>query len=118
MTEVILKVADEKKLAELPILGKKPKSDKEEKFLREMVEYEFYNLEQPGLALRFAYGTTNKHHTFTFFHGGKYQIPRFLAQHIESKGTPIWDWRPNGLGGLEKKLTGKNPRFRMSQVFN
>jgi len=51
------------------------------------------------------------------FHGGKYKLPRFIALWIESRTTPIWDWRPNGEGGMAKKLMGKNPRFQMRQVY-
>ena len=106
-----------KKLQDLPIVDKKIENEKEEKFLREICEYEFYNLETPGLCLRFTYGSTNNNHTLTLFHGAKYKMPRFIAQHIESKGTPIWEWRPDGTGRLSKNNIGRKPRFRMSQVF-
>jgi len=104
-------------LRKLPIVGSQPKDEKEENFLREICEYEFYNLEEPGVSVRFPYGDSHSHHVFTLFHGGKYRVPRFLAQHIESKSTPIWEWRPDGIGGLTKKLIGHNPRFQMRQVF-
>lgn len=106
-----------KDYSNLPILSSKPVSEKEEKFLREESEYEFYNLEQPGLAISFVYGGSKNKQKFTFFHGGKYRLPRFIAKHVESSGTPIYKWRPNGLGSLEKKLEGRKPRFRMSQVY-
>jgi hypothetical protein len=53
-----------------------------------------------------------------FFHGTKYKIPRFLARHVESKGTPIWEWRPNGLGGMEKKNIGFKKRYTMTEVYS
>jgi len=118
MSEVRHRKVPEESVVSLPILGKQPSSEKEEKFLREVCEYEFYNLEEPGLEHRFPYGNTRHQHTFTLFHGGKYRLPRFIARHLESKGTPIWEWRPNGKGGMEKKQVGVKPRFRMSQVFN
>jgi len=104
-------------LQKLPIIGKKPANEKEEKYLREICEFEFMNLEEPGLLHRFPYGNAQKHHTFTLFHGGKYKVPRFIARWIESRSTPIWDWRPDGTGGMEKKLMGQNPRFQMREVF-
>lgn len=104
-------------LQKLPIIIKKPANEKEEKFLREICEFEFMNIEEPGLSHKFPYGDAKNSHTFTMFHGGKYKFPRFLAQWIESRNTPIWDWRPNGEGGMEKKLIGHKPRFQMRQVF-
>jgi len=105
-------------IRKLPIVGPQAESEKEEEFLREICEYEFQNLEEPGLIHRFPYGNSHKSHTFTFLHGSKYQVPRFIARHIESCSTPIWDWRPNGMGGLEKKFQGTKPRFQMRQVFS
>ncbi len=107
----------EKELVNFPIIGKQPSSEKEEKHLREICEFEFYNLEEPGVMHKFSYGNTRLHHTFQMFHGGKYRVPRFLARHIESCSTPLWEWRPNGRGGMDKKKIGDKPRFRMSQVF-
>ena len=104
-------------LQKLPIIGKQPASEKEEKFLREVCEFEFMNMEEPGLSQRFPYGNAKKNHNFTLFHGGKYKLPRFIAQWVESRTTPLWDWRPNGEGGMTKKLIGQNPRFQMRQVF-
>lgn len=106
------------RIATLPIVGKQPETEKEEKFLREFCEFEFYNLEEPGLAQKFPYGNTSNNHTFTLFHGGKYRLPRFVARHLESCSTPIWDWRPDGNGRMTKRQVGTKPRFRMSQVFS
>lgn len=101
----------------LPIIGERPNSKKEEEFLRQVCEFEFLNLEEPGVAHRFPYGNAKRSITFTLFHGGKYKVPRFIARWIESRTIPIWDWRPNGIGQLEKKLIGRNPRFQMREVF-
>lgn len=118
MSEVLHKEVSPEQLVDLPIIGKQPENEREEKYLREICEYEFYNLEEPGLLNRFAYGEAGNQRNFTLMHGGKYKLPRFIARHIESRSTPIWSWRPNGLGGMEKKLTGNKPRFRLSVVFN
>jgi len=112
------KEVPEERIAKLPIVGNQPSNEKEEKYLREVCEFEFYNLEEPGLSHRFPYGDTRHQHTFTLYHGEKYRLPRFIARHLESKGTPIWDWRPDGTGRMSKKKVGVKPRFRMSQSFN
>lgn len=114
-------VRDEKKsiddLKKLPIIGRQPTNEKEEKFLREVCDFEFYNLEEPGISVRFPYGNSKNQHNFTLFHGGKYTLPRFIARHLESCKTPIWKWRPDGLGAIHKEKVGYAPRFRMSQKF-
>jgi len=117
MASVKVEVLDEKKLMDLPILGKKPENEKEEKYLREICEYEFYNVEEPGLTLRFPYGSTKKSYTFTFRHGEKYKIPRHVARHIESCSTPMYSWRPSGTGNMQKTHTGTKSRFQMRPVF-
>ena len=104
-------------IASLPIIGKQPTTEKEENFLREICEFEFTNLEEPGVFHRFPYGNTKRNHTFNLFHGSVYKFPRFIARHIESCATPLWDWRPDGTGKLDKKYMGKKPRFQMRQVF-
>ena len=105
-------------IAALPIIGKQPSSEKEEKYLREVCEYEFYNLEEPGLAVKFPYGSTRNQHNFTFYHGGKYRVPRHVARHVESCATPIWDWRPDGTGKMAKQRVGEKSRFQMRHVFS
>lgn len=96
----------------------KPKSEKEEKWYRELGEYEFFNQEEPGMIQKFPYGSTKHKTTLVFMHGGKYMIPRFLAQHVEKCQTPIWKWRPDGLGSMQKEQVGYKNRFQMRQVFN
>jgi hypothetical protein len=102
----------------LPIVGNQPKSEKEEAFLREICEFEFINLKEPGVFHKFSYGSTKKNKTFTLIHGAKYKLPRFLARHVESCATPLYEWRPDGLGKLTKKYVGNDPRFQMRQVYN
>ena len=107
----------QKKLQKLPIILRKPESEKEENFLREVCEFEFMNIEEPGLCQSFPYGDAKHNHKFTLFHGGKYRLPRFIANWVESRNKPIWEWRPDGKGGINKKLIGHDPRFQMRQVF-
>jgi len=108
---------DEKYIGSLPIVGEQPKSEKEEKFLREFCEFEFINMEDTGLSHKFPYGSTKKSHTFLFLHGGKYRLPRFIAKHIDTRSTPIWKWRPDGTGGMKKEKIGDKPRFQMRQIY-
>lgn len=107
------------KMQNLPIVmvGNRKISDKEEKHLREMGEYEFMNTEEPGLMQKFTYGNTRNKHTFTFMHGGKYTIPRFIARYVESRSTPIWKWVPDGSGSMHKQMAGTVSRFQMREVY-
>lgn len=107
---------DPKKMASLPIMnkvdGSKKYDEKEEKYLRELRAYEFMNNEQPGYPHSFSYQGYN----FNLMHGGRYKLPRFIAEHIESVGKPDWGWKPNGEGLMEKNLNGDLPRFQMREV--
>ena len=111
------KQIDDKQIQMLPIVGKKPATEKDEKWLRELVEYEFHNIEEPGLVHSFTYGSTKLNHNFKFFHGGKYKIPRFIAHHVNNCGTPLWKWTPDGSGAMVKSLIGKNSRFQMREIY-
>lgn len=90
---------------------------RKDKWLNEEVTFEFMNLEEPGMIQKFSYGTTRKPEVHTLFHGGKYTKPRHLVNHIESRRTPIWNYRPNGIGGSQKELTGYKSRFQCRVVF-
>jgi hypothetical protein len=105
------------KLPIVPIDGTKPKNEKEEKYLREISEFEFLNTEEPGIIQKFPYGDTKNRHTFVFVHGGKYKIPRHVARWVESRQTPQWNWIPDGRGSLHKKLQSYKPRFQMRQTY-
>ena len=98
-----------------PILGQKPSSEKEEKFLREINTYEFYNLEEPGLLVSFIYASGKFRCTIDLWPGKDYALPRFLAKHVENSSVPIFDWRPDGTGRMIKHYVGKKPRFRLTQ---
>jgi len=113
---------DLKRMQALPIIDpddpNKKISEKEEKFLREIVNYEFFNLEEPGMIQKFSYGNSKNKYTFTFFHGGKYRIPRFIARHVESKSIPMWNWKPDGMGRMQKMMAGRKSRFQMREVYS
>lgn len=100
-----------------PVNPSRKYSEKEEKHLREVVKYEFMNLEEPGLSQKFPYGNAKAKHIFNFEHGGKYSVPRFVARHLESCSTPMWGYKPDGFGRMEKVLKGRKSRFQMREVY-
>lgn len=112
---------DLKKMVRLPIIDpvnpSKKFTEKEEKWLRELVSYEFMNIEEPGLMHTFSYGCAGNVMKFTFFHGGKYKVPRFIARHIDSRSTPMYSWRPDGMGSIRKEQTGRKSRFQMRECY-
>jgi len=95
----------------------KQMTEREKEWLDEVIEVEFMNLEEPGLMMKFSYGTTKNLKNYTLMHGGKYQLPRSVVKHIESRQTPIWNWRPDGQGSMQKSLVGYQPRFNCRQTF-
>jgi len=105
-------------LEKLPIVGAKPVNEKEEKYLKEIVPYEFYNIEEPGVSIKFPYGSTRNMKNFTLFHGGTYHVPHHVARHLENCSTPIWDYRPDGQGRMTKQRVGEKPRYQMRQKFS
>lgn len=119
-TEKVIKF-DEKKMAKLPLIDRENMgrkfSEKEEKSLRELRVYEFSNTESPGVMQKFVYGDTRNKMTFEMFHGQKYEVPKFVARHIESCGTPIYNYKPTGHGQLAKEKTGSTRRFMMRETF-
>ena len=107
----------------LPIIGKQPGSEKEEKWLRTVVEFEFKNLEEPGVAIEFSYGNGKRKFVFTLLHGGKYQLPRFIGRFLESRHTPIYGYIQNPEKNISGSMTkiatklGERPRFQMRESF-
>jgi hypothetical protein len=108
---------EEKHFDKLPIVGPQPKDAKEEKWLREVINIEFQNREEPGLMQKFPYGDTRCNMTLQLMHGGNYRLPRHVVRHIESRETPRWEYRPDGSGSMQKQMTGTTGRFQCRQVF-
>lgn len=96
---------------------KKKLSDSEKQWLDSDVYVEFYNVEEPGLTLKFTYGSTKKPVTYTLMHGGKYHLPRRVVQHLQGLGTPIYKWIPDGSGILQKEFQGTKPRFQCRELY-
>lgn len=90
---------------------------RKQNWLNEEMMVEFFNLEEPGVPIKFPYGPTNKIENFTLMHGGKYKLRREVVNHIESRQTPIYGYKPNGSGQMEKYLKGYKSRFQCRQVF-
>lgn len=95
----------------------KDKKERQKEWLEEMVTFEFFNLKEPGVPLKFSYGPTNNMKDYTLLHGGKYTYPREIVKHIESKQVPIWKYRPDGSGNIIKQLEGYDSRFQCRQLF-
>ena len=96
---------------------KKDKKERHKEWLNEDVSVEFFNLEEPGVPLSFSYGPTKNIEKHTLLHGGKYRLRRQIVQHIESRQTPIWGYKPDGKGIMTKNLEGYKSRFQCRQVF-
>ena len=84
----------------------------------EKVQIEFYNIEEPGVPIRFSYGSTKRPEKFHLMHGGKYNLRREVINHLESRQLPIYDYQPDGAGQMRKVLTGYKSRFQCRQVWN
>jgi hypothetical protein len=48
--------------------------------------------------------------------GEKYDIPKCVVEHIQNKGTEIWERIDNPDGSWETKCTGLTPRFSVRTV--
>jgi len=94
-------------------LSEKKKND----WLEEEIYIEFYNLEEPGVPLKFAFGSSKRPKTYTLIHGGKYHLPREVVNHIESRETPLYGYKPDGTGRQIRDLKGKKSRFQCRQIF-
>lgn len=102
---------------EAPAVHKDSK-DRRKDWLNEEISIEFFNLEEPGVMVKFTYGPTNNSKKYTLMHGGKYRMKREVVNHIESRQTPIWGYTPNGRGQMEKNLEGYKSRFQCRQTFD
>jgi len=99
-------------------IPEKKMTEKEKNWLDEEIDVEFYNLEEPGVFLKFPFGGTKKFKNYTLIHGARYKLARRVVKHLEENcRTPMYKWQPNGQGVMQKTLTGFKPRFQCRQVF-
>lgn len=82
----------------------------------EIVEVQFFNLEDPGLKIKFSYGHANNVKNYELWHAGKYKLPRGLVRHLESRQTPIYEYKMTE-AGKHKELIGYRQRFNLRQVW-
>lgn len=102
---------------EAPAIVKSEKERRKE-WLKEEIHFEFFNLEEPGVPIKFAFGPTSNTKTYTMIHGGKYRYPREVVNHLESRQSPIWGYKPDGRGIMNKNLEGYKSRFQCRQLFD
>lgn len=81
------------------------------------VEVEVYNIEEPGAPIAVVHGPANNLFKKKFLHGGKYTLPRKIVKFIESRQRPIYKWKPDGSGIMQKQIIGYEQRFSCKQVF-
>jgi hypothetical protein len=89
----------------------------EKKPVDEEVDIEFFNLENPGLYIKFVFGDTRKKKSYTLFHGGKYKLPRSVIKHLSTRQMPIWNYISDGTGHMQKNLMAYRSRFECRQVW-
>lgn len=77
---------------------------------------EFYNIEEPGHPITFSFGPAKRTKKYTLLHGGKYELPKEIIHHLESRQTPMYDYKPDGLGRMSKYLKGYQSRFQCRAV--
>ena len=106
----------EKAQVQAPAVHKDKKQQRKD-WMNEEIRIEFFNLEEPGVPLKFVFGPTRKTETHTLLHGGKYTLRREVVQHVESRQTPIWGYKPDGEGRMQKDLKGYKSRFQCRQMF-
>ena len=105
-------MADQKKEV---LVGDEKKRHKD--WLNEELLIEFYNIEEPGVPVKFVFGDTKNNEKHTLLHGGKYRLRREVIQHLESRQTPIWKFKPDGSGQMIKNIEGYKSRFQCRQIF-
>lgn len=102
----------------MTVAAPKKVNDKEQAWLDEELEFEFYNIEQPGVMHEFSYGPANNVKNYKLYHGHRYKFPRRLINHIESKGPGNWVLRPDGHGNMNAQKEGIQPRFQCKIIFS
>lgn len=102
--------------AEAPAVVKSEEERRAE-WMAEDIKFEFNNLEEPGVPIKFSFGPTSDIKSYYLLHGGKYTHPRSLVQHLESSVIPIWGYKPDGSGAMVKNLEGHKSRFQCRQLF-
>ncbi len=119
MSQKVIEQYATKEVQSLPIMpiGGEKIDEKKEKWLRDWVVVEFKNLEEPRANQEFCYGSTKNKCKFNLWPGGVYKIPRFIQRHLETLGTPLWNWVPDGSGRMRKEKQSYKSRFQLREVY-
>lgn len=49
--------------------------------------------------------------------GKTYDLPECIVHYLSEKGYPVWDWVTLPDGSKETRMTGKQPRFSLTTVY-
>ncbi len=85
-------------------------------WLEEKVNIQFYNIEEPGAGGFFCYGGCRDPKTIELDHGEIRELTRGDVRYIESRQTPMYEYKPDGTGKRRKELIGWRPRFQCRQI--
>ncbi len=88
----------------------------EHEWLSETVNIQFYNIEEPGAPGFFCYGGCRNPKTIELDHGEIRELTRGDVRYIESRQTPMWEYKQMGNGKRTKSLMGWRPRYQCRQI--
>ena len=88
----------------------------EHEWLSETVTIQFYNIEEPGASGFFCYGGCRSPKTIELDHGEIRELTRGDVRYIESRQTPMYEYKALGNGKRVKTNTGWRPRFQCRQI--
>ena len=88
----------------------------EKDWLEEKVNVQFYNIEEPGAPGFFCFGDCRSPKTIELNHGEIRELNRGDVRYIESRQTPMYEYKATGTGKRVKTLIGWRPRFQCRQI--
>lgn len=88
----------------------------EKDWLDEKVMIQFYNIEEPGNEGFFCYGPVTGPTRMTLQHGEIRELTRAEVRFIESRQTPIYDYKQDARGKRVSTLVGWKPRYQCRSV--
>ena len=57
------------------------------------------------------------HYDEKFYPGKTYDVPECIVHYLADKGYPVWSWVTLSDGSRETQVTGKQPRFSLTTVY-
>jgi len=88
----------------------------EKDWLEEKVTIQFYNIEEPGAPGFFCFGLCTCPKTIELDHGEIAELNRGDVRYIESRQTPIYEYKSAPNGKMRKERTGWRPRYQCRQI--